>query len=71
MKPSEIRDRNDEELTALERDLRDKLLKLAVAKATQRHRNTSQFREIRRDIARVQTIVEERRRNSGAPGKQA
>lgn len=60
MKPSEIRDRSDEELVELEKSLRDQLVKLSVARATQRARDTSQAARIRRDIARVQTIARER-----------
>jgi len=60
VKPSEMRDKTDEELTALETELRDKLLKLNVAKATQRSRNVAQFSQIRKDIARVHTIRTER-----------
>lgn len=61
MKPSEIRDKTDDELVELEKQLRDQLLKLHVAKATQRARNTSQFAQIRKDIARVKTILTERK----------
>lgn len=64
MKPSEIRDRTDEELRELETQFRDQLLKLHVAKATQRAKNNSQFARIRKDIARVQTVLSERRLGS-------
>jgi large subunit ribosomal protein L29 len=60
MKPSELRDRTDEELNELESELRDQLVKLNVARATQRARNTAQFSRIRRDIARIKTILRER-----------
>ena len=65
MKPSELRDKNDDELRELEKELRDKLVQLSVAKATQRARNFSQFGRLRKDIARVQTILNERRRGIG------
>lgn len=68
MKPSEIRDRNDEELRELEGQLRDKLLKLHVAKATQRAKNNSQFARVRKDIARIQTVLSERKLGLGASG---
>lgn len=58
--PSELRDKSDEELTELEKELRDQLVKLNVARATQRARNTAQFSRIRKDIARVKTILRER-----------
>ncbi len=68
MKPSEIRDKNDEELADLEKELRDQLVKLNVAQATQRSRNTAQFARIRKDIARVQTVLSERARGIGDAG---
>ncbi|KIG15750.1 hypothetical protein DB30_05320 [Enhygromyxa salina] len=60
MKPSELRDKTDEELTELEAELRGRLVKLQVAKATSRASNTSEFPRIRRDIARIKTILHER-----------
>jgi large subunit ribosomal protein L29 len=60
VKPSELRDKNDEELIALEKDLRDQLVKLSIARATQRMRNSSQLGNIKRDIARIKTIQSER-----------
>jgi large subunit ribosomal protein L29 len=61
VKPSEIRDKNDDELQELETQLRDQLVKLSVARATQQGRSTAQFSRIKRDIARVMTIVHERK----------
>ena len=60
MKPSELRDKTDEELSELETDLRDRLVKLQIARATSRTTNTSEFPRIRRDIARIKTIQTER-----------
>lgn|GEM_PF-862778 len=60
MKTSEIRDKNAEELAELETELRDQLVKLQVAKATQRATNTAQFQRIKKDIARVLTVKRER-----------
>ena len=59
MKTSEMRDKNAEELAELETALRDQLVKLSVAKATQRANNTAQFQRIKKDIARVLTIKNE------------
>lgn len=66
MKPSEIRDKNDEELVGLEKELRDQLVKLGVARATQRLKNTAQLAKIKRDIARIKTIQRERALGIGA-----
>jgi len=60
MKPSELRDKSDEELTELENDLREQLVKLRVARATARRVSTAQFSRIRRDIARINTVRTER-----------
>jgi large subunit ribosomal protein L29 len=60
MKPSEIRDRGPAELAALEKELRDQLLKQRIARATQQNRDQCAARQIRRDIARVKTIARER-----------
>lgn len=61
MKPSELRDKSDEELTALEKDLRGQIIKLRVGQATSRRVNVAQFSRIRRDIARINTIKTERK----------
>jgi large subunit ribosomal protein L29 len=60
VKPSEIRDKTEDELVELEKELRDQLVKLNVARATQRQRNNAQFGRIRKDIARVLTIRTQR-----------
>ena len=61
MKLSEIRDKDDAELVELEKSLRDQLIRIEVAKATQRSTNTAQTRVIKRDIARIKTIAHERK----------
>ena len=67
MKPSEIRDKTEEELRELEKELRDQLIQLKVAQATRRSgTNTAQFGRLRKDIARVQTVLNERSRGIGA-----
>jgi large subunit ribosomal protein L29 len=60
MKPSELRDKNNEELDALETELRGQLVKLRVGQSTSRSVNTAQFGRIRADIARIKTIQSER-----------
>jgi large subunit ribosomal protein L29 len=60
MKTSELRDKTDLELRELETSLRDRLLKLQIAKATSRASNTSEFPRVRREIARINTILHER-----------
>lgn len=60
MKIAEIRERSETELQELERELRERLVRLSVAKATQRLTNTAQFSQVRRDIARIKTVQNER-----------
>ncbi len=60
MKISEIRERNDEELGTLSRQLHEDLFKLRVQKATNQLENTNSPRQIRKDLARVMTILKAR-----------
>jgi large subunit ribosomal protein L29 len=71
MKPSEVRDKTDEELAALEKQLRDQLVKLAVVKATQRMRNTAQIGRLKKDIARIKTVQTERAAKAAGAAKEA
>jgi large subunit ribosomal protein L29 len=65
VKPSELRDKSDDELKTLESGLRDQLVKLSIARATQRMRNHSQLGKVKRDIARIKTIMTERQLGLG------
>ena len=62
MKTSELRDKSDEILVELEKDLREQIIKLRVAGATSRRVSTAQFSQLRKDVARIQTILNERKR---------
>lgn len=55
MKFSELKDQTLPELAAKSRDLRQQLFKLQLQRAASQLENTSQLRNIRRDIARVET----------------
>ncbi|NJK32265.1 MAG: 50S ribosomal protein L29 [Deltaproteobacteria bacterium] len=61
MKPSEIRDKDDAELLELEKELREKLVRLRISKAASKAVNPAEFPRIRRDIARIKTILTERK----------
>ena len=69
MKVSEIRDKNAEELDELEKELRDQLIKIKVAQATQRTTNTATQARLRKDIARIHTV--RRERSLGIGGEEA
>ena len=62
MNSTEIREKSDSELAELETQIREQLLQLHVAKATQRANNVAHFKGLRRDIARIKTIQSERKR---------
>ncbi len=62
MKAKELRDKSIEELRNAETDLKEQLFKLRFQKATGQIQNPSKIRMVRRDIARVETILAERLR---------
>ncbi len=63
-KIQQLRDKSVDELRARERDLREQLFKLRFQKATGRVENPMKMREVRREIARIQTLLNERERVS-------
>ncbi|NLY93682.1 MAG: 50S ribosomal protein L29 [Myxococcales bacterium] len=62
MKPADIRERTDAELRELEAELKEKLWKARFQNFTNQLDDTASIRNIRRDIARVKTILTERAR---------
>ena len=60
MKASELRDKSNEDLLQLEKDLRDQLIRMRVSQATSRRVSTAMFSSVRRDIARIETILTQR-----------
>jgi large subunit ribosomal protein L29 len=59
---SDIRTRTPDELTTMLLDLRKEQFNLRFQRATGQQENTSRVRKVRRDIARVKTILAERAR---------
>ncbi|MCJ7723632.1 MAG: 50S ribosomal protein L29 [Anaerolineales bacterium] len=59
MKTSEIRDLKIEEIKARLADVREELMKLRFRQVTGQLTDTSRLRTIRRDIARMETILNE------------
>jgi large subunit ribosomal protein L29 len=59
---SDIRAKSPDELSALLLDLRREQFNLRFQRATGQQENTSRVRAVRRDIARVKTILAERTR---------
>ena len=60
MKPKEIRELTDAEAQAKLRDLQQELFNLLLQQQSARLERPSRMREVRRDIARIQTIRRER-----------
>lgn len=60
MKAKEIRDLTTEELERKLADLKEELFNLRFQLATSQLDNPMRIREVRRDIARVKTIMRER-----------
>ena len=60
-KITEIRELTTEELTSRLRDLKQEALNLRLQQSTGQLENTSRRRIVRRETARVQTILSERR----------
>lgn len=60
MKTSELRAKDETQLTKELEDLLKAQFSLRMQKATQQLTNTSQLRKVRRDIARVRTLLGEK-----------
>ncbi|MGJ8454971.1 50S ribosomal protein L29 [Pseudothermotoga sp. U03pept] len=60
MKAAEIRNYTDEELRKLLEEKKKQLMDLRFQHAMGQLRNTAQISELRRDIARIKTILRER-----------
>ncbi len=61
MQSSELRDLSTEELEAKARELRGELFNVKIKKATGQLENTARLSTLRRDIARAETILREKR----------
>ncbi len=61
MKAGEMRERSPEELNKTLGDLEEQLFKLRFQKSTGQIENPQKIREVRKNIARVLTVLSERR----------
>jgi len=64
MTSKEIRDLSSDEITAKVRATREELLQLRLRKQTGQVEKTSQLRTLRKDIARLLTIQNEKKRQA-------
>jgi large subunit ribosomal protein L29 len=60
MKPTEIRELSDEELKIKELELKDQLFKLRFQHSLGQLENAVKMKNIKRDIARIKTIITEK-----------
>ena len=60
MKPSKVREMGPDELKPKERELNEQLFRLRVQKSIGQLENAIKLREIRRDIARIKTVLREK-----------
>jgi large subunit ribosomal protein L29 len=66
MKAKDIRERSQDELNKMLGDLEEQLFKLRFQKSTGQIENPVKIREVRKDIARVLTVMNERQSEGGA-----
>jgi large subunit ribosomal protein L29 len=71
MKAKELRELSIEELQQKRGDLREDLFRLKMRKAVAQLENPVRLRQVRRDIARVETILRERMADQGPGGREA
>lgn len=64
MKPAEIRDMTPEDARAKEQELTRELFNLRMRHATNQLENPLKLRLLKRDIARVKTIIAEKEREA-------
>ena len=59
-----LRDKSELELRNRERDLREQLFKLRFQRATGQMENPMKMRQVRREIAQIETLLHEREARS-------
>jgi large subunit ribosomal protein L29 len=66
MRASELRHKSPEELDTMERDLSEQIFALRLQQVTGQLESASKIRTIKRDLARVLTVANEKKREKGA-----
>jgi large subunit ribosomal protein L29 len=61
MKASELRTLSESELEQKARELRDELFNAKIRRATEQLENTAMLGELRKDVARVETLLTQKR----------
>lgn len=62
VKASSLRDKSADELQTRERELAEQLYKLRFQRATGRMESPARMRQVRREIARIKTVLNEKGR---------
>lgn len=65
MTGKEVKEKTDEELLSMLHNLYEELFNLRIAKASANLTNPARFKQVRKDIARVKTVLNGRRRLAG------
>jgi large subunit ribosomal protein L29 len=68
MRPGDIRELTSDEIVARIEQLQEELFRLRFRSATQELENPMLLRTLRRDVARLKTVLAERQRTGGAVG---
>ncbi len=68
MRAKELREMTDAELNSVRHDLKEELFTLRFEKARGKINNPTRFRQIRREIARLETVFNEKEKQSGQQG---
>lgn len=69
MKPEEIRGKSADELTDALRNLRKEAFNLRFQRASGQLENTARMRVVRREIARIRTVISERSHQAATASK--
>ena len=70
-KAADMREKSQNDLLNRERDLHQQLFKLRFQKATGGGENPSKIRQVRREIARIKTVLVEKRKAASGESKPA
>jgi len=69
MKASELREQSTPELQERLRNLRDEWFRLRFQRVSKQLANPLRIRQVRKDIARILTLLTERQEGEAAPGQ--
>ncbi len=68
MRAKELREMTAAELNSVMHDLKEELFTLRFEKAKGKVNNPARFRQLRREIARLETVFNEKEKQSGLEG---